>query len=141
MAEFSFINGLDLPIAGEASGDVFDLPIPATVAYAPTEFRGLNPRLLVREGARVKAGASLFHHKSDPRIVFRSPAAGTVQEVRRGARRQYIYIYIYLYNPSRVYILYIYIQLASVGMVFACLRPIASSRRDRNYNLYYIYHR
>lgn len=87
MSEFSFKNGLDLPIAGEATGDVVDLAIPETVAYSPTEFRGLKPRLLEREGSTVKAGTPLFHDKIDPRIVFRSPAAGTLQEVRRGARR------------------------------------------------------
>lgn len=87
MPEFSLKSGLDLPIAGRAQGDVVDLPVPETVAYAPTEFRGLVPRIIEREGASVKLGSPLFHHKDDPRIVFRSPAAGTVEEVRRGARR------------------------------------------------------
>ena len=87
MPEFSLKNGLDLPIAGAAQGAVIDLPSPDTVAYAPTEFRGLAPRLIVREGASVKVGTPLFHHKNDDRIVFRSPVSGTMEEVRRGARR------------------------------------------------------
>lgn len=80
-------RGLDVPVAGQASGAPVPLAPPSSVAYAPQEFRGILPRLAVREGERVKAGTPLFSHKADPRQVFRSPVAGRVSEVRRGPRR------------------------------------------------------
>ena len=49
MPEHVVSRGLDIPIAGQASGQPVDLPTPATVAYAPTEFRGIKPRLALKE--------------------------------------------------------------------------------------------
>lgn len=80
-------NGLDIPIAGGASGSPVDLGAPSTVAYAPVEFKGLVPRLSVREGDRVKRGSPLFHAKAHPEMRFLSPVSGVVKEIRRGARR------------------------------------------------------
>lgn len=80
-------KGLDIPIQGRASGAPVPLDPPATVALSPTEIRGLNPRLTVREGDEVEVGSPLVHHKADPRIVLVSPVAGRVKEIRRGHRR------------------------------------------------------
>lgn len=87
MSDHAIRRGLDIPIQGAATGDVVSLELPETVAYAPTELPGLTPRLDAREGDRVKQGSVLFHDKKRPDIVVRSPVAGVVQEVRRGARR------------------------------------------------------
>ncbi len=87
MVEHVVKRGLDIPIKGRATGAPVDLPDPATVAYSPTEFRGITPRMAVREGDAVNAGQVLFFHKSNPDLVFRSPVAGRLVEVRRGARR------------------------------------------------------
>ncbi|MEM6930667.1 MAG: hypothetical protein AAF602_27285, partial [Myxococcota bacterium] len=87
MSEIVIKRGLNIPIKGAATGDVVDLPPPATVAYAPTEFNGLVAKPALKEGAAVERGTVLFFHKHDPRIVFRSPSAGRVKEIRRGARR------------------------------------------------------
>ncbi|MEN0064098.1 MAG: hypothetical protein AAGA48_18235, partial [Myxococcota bacterium] len=87
MSEIVIKRGLNIPISGAASGDVVDLPRPATVAYSPTEFNGLVAKPAIREGDAVERGTVLFFHKHDARIVFRSPSAGRVSEIRRGARR------------------------------------------------------
>ncbi|NCG18983.1 MAG: NADH:ubiquinone reductase (Na(+)-transporting) subunit A [Rhodobacterales bacterium] len=87
MAEHVVKRGLDIPIKGRASGEIISLESPASIAYAPTEFRGITPRLAVRKGDEIKQGQSLFFSKSNPDLVFRSPIAGNVTEVRRGARR------------------------------------------------------
>ena len=80
-------QGLDIPILGAATGDVVPLDPPDTVAFGPIELSGLTPRLDAREGDEVKLGSVLFHDKKRPSIVVRSPVAGVVKEVRRGARR------------------------------------------------------
>jgi len=80
-------KGLDIPIAGVASGDSVSLEPPATVAYSPTEFKGIVPRLAVREGDTVQRGSPLFYAKAHKDMRFLSPVEGTVKEVRRGRRR------------------------------------------------------
>lgn len=80
-------RGLDIPIAGAASGDVVDLPIPATVGIDPREIAGLIPRLAAREGDTVQAGQPVMYHKFDQDTVIVAPVGGRIREVRRGARR------------------------------------------------------
>ena len=87
MSDIVVKNGLDIPIAGAASGEVVALPDPETVAFSPTEIRGFVPRLVAREGDEVKAGSPVLLHKPHPSLVLRSPVAGRVREVRRGHRR------------------------------------------------------
>lgn len=87
MSDHVITKGLDIPIKGGASGSVVDLEPPSTVAYAPTELRGVLAKPSVREGDSVLRGTPLFFHKMHPSMVFRSPVAGTVQEIRRGRRR------------------------------------------------------
>lgn len=80
-------KGLDIPIEGPASGTTEAIEAPNTVAYCPVEFKGLVPRLSVREGDSVKRGEPLFHAKTAPAVQFLSPVTGTVKEIRRGHRR------------------------------------------------------
>ena len=87
MSDHVIRRGLDIPIQGAATGEVVSLDPPETVAYGPIELSGLTPRLDAREGDEVKRGSVLFHDKKRPSIVVRSPVAGVVKEVRRGARR------------------------------------------------------
>ena len=87
MPDHALRKGLDIPIAGKASGEPVQLDPPSTVAYSPTEFRGIVPRLNVREGDVVERGAPLFHAKACGDMQFLSPVTGRVKEVRRGRRR------------------------------------------------------
>ena len=54
----------------------------------PTDFPGLTPKLVVKEGAQVQAGEALFHDKTYTSVMFASPVSGTVKEVVRGAKRR-----------------------------------------------------
>ena len=67
-------RGLDIPITG--------------TAVKPTDFRGLLPRLLVREGDKVLAGSPVLADKKSPEILFTSPVSGTVTEIVRGEKRK-----------------------------------------------------
>ena len=81
-------KGLDLPIAGEAVQQTKKVIVPDMVAVKPTDFRGLVPKLLVREGDKVLAGTPVLADKMSQNILFASPVSGTVAEVVRGEKRK-----------------------------------------------------
>ena len=81
-------KGLDLPLEGAAEKKVLMEVNPDVVALKPTDFKGLVPKLLVKEGDSVKAGTALFADKMCPEIQFTSPVSGTVQSVIRGEKRK-----------------------------------------------------
>ena len=81
-------KGLDLPISGEAAQSTKKVIVPDVVAVKPTDFRGLVPKLLVREGDKVLAGTPVLADKMSQNILFASPVSGTVAEVVRGAKRK-----------------------------------------------------
>jgi len=85
--EIKVKRGLDIPIKGKAEKTVSKLPRAKLYAVKPADFIGVNPRLFVQPGDKVKAGDALFYSKYQPDIVFTSPVSGTVKEIVRGKRR------------------------------------------------------
>ena len=81
-------RGLDIPISGTAVQKTRKVIKPDVVAVKPTDFRGLMPRLLVREGDKVMAGSPVLADKKSPEILFASPVSGTVAEIVRGEKRK-----------------------------------------------------
>ena len=81
-------KGLDLPISGEAAQITKKVIVPDVVAIRPTDFRGLVPKLLVREGDKVLAGTPILADKMSQNILFASPVSGTVETVVRGEKRK-----------------------------------------------------
>lgn len=81
-------QGLNIPISGIAVQKTRKTIVPDIVAVKPTDFRGLTPKLLVREGDRVEAGSPVLADKVRPDILFASPVSGTVAEIVRGAKRK-----------------------------------------------------
>ena len=81
-------KGLDLPISGMAAQNTKKVIVPDVVAVKPTDFRGLVPKLLVREGDKVLAGTPVLADKMSQNILFASPVSGTVAEVVRGEKRK-----------------------------------------------------
>ena len=57
-------------------------------ALVPDDFEGVTPKVVVKEGDKVKAGDALFINKQYPDVKFASPVSGTVREVVRGERRK-----------------------------------------------------
>jgi len=51
-------------------------------------FEGVTPKVVVKEGDKVKAGDTLFVNKQYPEVKFASPVSGTVSAVVRGERRK-----------------------------------------------------
>ena len=81
-------KGLNIPLAGVPALAVKRTILPDTVAVQPSDFKGLNARLLVREGDRVLAGSPVLADKKNPDVLITSPVSGTVKEVVRGDKRK-----------------------------------------------------
>lgn len=81
-------QGLNIPIAGAAALKTGKSISPDIVAVKPTDFKGLVPRLLVREGDKVLSGSPVLADKKSADILFTSPVSGTVTEVVRGGKRK-----------------------------------------------------
>ncbi|MBT4149713.1 MAG: Na(+)-translocating NADH-quinone reductase subunit A [Candidatus Marinimicrobia bacterium] len=87
MSEINIKKGHNIGIAGIPSTDVIQGFSAKTVSIQPTEFRGIKPKILVKEGDNVKVGSALFHNKMNPEIKWPSLGAGTVSQIQYGPRR------------------------------------------------------
>ena len=81
-------KGLDIKLIGGAEKTTKAISLSSVYAVKPENFHGITPKLVAKEGTKVKAGDTLFYSKSDERILFPSPVSGKVVEVVRGARRK-----------------------------------------------------
>jgi Na+-transporting NADH:ubiquinone oxidoreductase subunit A len=81
-------RGLDIKLVGEADKIISDLPLPETFAIKPTNFIGITPKLLVKQGDEVFAGTALFNDKNNEAIKFCSPVSGEIIEILRGEKRR-----------------------------------------------------
>lgn len=81
-------KGLDLKLEGEAERKLSALPLSEAYALKPSDFTGIVPRTVVKEGDCVLAGDALFVDKATGRVSFVSPVSGTVVGVERGERRK-----------------------------------------------------
>ncbi len=88
METYKIRKGLDLRLAGEAEKSLATLPVEGEYAVMPGDFPGIVPRVLVKEGTRVKAGDPLFTDKATEKVMFVSPVSGTVTAIDRGERRK-----------------------------------------------------
>lgn len=87
-------KGLDIPIKGVAAQKTVKTVVPTTVAVKPTDFKGLLPRLLVKEGDPVLAGSPVMADKMHPEILLTSPVSGTVAQIVRGEKRKLLAVVI-----------------------------------------------
>ena len=87
MAHFAIKKGMDIPMEGVAAQETVDIHKADKITVYPSEFSGIKPKCLVSEGDVVKRGSVLFIDKQNEALKFRSPAAGTVEAIVRGARR------------------------------------------------------
>ncbi len=87
-------KGLNIPITGEAELRVSKAIAPGIVAVCPTDFKGLLPRLLVKEGDSVLCGSPVIADKKNADILLTSPVSGTVKELVRGDKRKLLAVLI-----------------------------------------------
>ncbi|MEZ6061171.1 MAG: Na(+)-translocating NADH-quinone reductase subunit A [Planctomycetaceae bacterium] len=82
-------RGLDLPITGEPEQIITDGPPVSQVGLLAADYVGMKPTMFVQPGDLIKLGQPLFEDKKTAGVIYTSPAAGTVLEVNRGARRAF----------------------------------------------------
>ena len=85
-------KGLDINLQGKAEQKVIQLKSNGKYALVPDDFEGVTPKVVVKEGDKVKAGDALFVNKQYPEVKFASPVSGTVSAVERGERRKVLSI-------------------------------------------------
>ena len=85
-------KGLDIHLQGKAEEKLIELKSNGQYALVPDDFEGVTPKVVVKEGDKVKAGDALFVNKQYPEVRFASPVSGTVREVVRGERRKVLSI-------------------------------------------------
>ena len=87
-------KGLKINLQGEADKVYASVPQSEFFCLKPTDFHGLTPKLMVKEGDKVQAGSCLFFDKYNDKIRFASPVSGTVEAVVRGAKRKILEIHL-----------------------------------------------
>ena len=85
---FKLRKGLDINLAGKAERKKLQLKSNGKYVLQPDSFEGVVPKVVVKEGDKVKAGDALFINKNCPEMKFASPVSGTVTAVERGERRK-----------------------------------------------------
>jgi Na+-transporting NADH:ubiquinone oxidoreductase subunit A len=89
-ASMTFLRkGHDILLEGEAEETINTSVSAKTFAVQPPNFHGMSPipKVLVEEGATVKAGDPVFFDKKHPDIIHVAPVSGEVIAVNRGAKR------------------------------------------------------
>lgn len=85
---FKLRKGLDINLKGKAVKKKVICRESKLFALRPSDFTGVVPKVVVREGDHVLAGDALFANKQFPEVLFASPVSGIVKSVARGERRR-----------------------------------------------------
>lgn len=81
-------KGLNINLVGEAEQTISKAVLSNVYAINLKDFHGITPKMLVKQGAEVKAGEALFYNKNNQDMLFVSPVSGELVEIERGARRR-----------------------------------------------------
>lgn len=87
-------KGLKLNLKGEAENTVEQAQKSKTVALRPSNFHSLIPKMVIKEGAKIKAGDEVFFSKYSEKTRVVSPVSGTLKEIKRGAKRKILEVII-----------------------------------------------
>ncbi len=80
-------KGLDIRLVGEPEKALTNAPRSRTFVIKPSDFHLITPKMVLKEGAKFKAGDVLFYHRENESIKFVAPVSGTLTEIKRGAKR------------------------------------------------------
>lgn len=80
-------KGLNIRLKGEAEKTLSNAPRSRTFAIRPSDFHLITPKMIVKEGAKLQAGDTIFYSKDNEPIKFVSPVSGTLTAIERGPKR------------------------------------------------------
>jgi Na+-transporting NADH:ubiquinone oxidoreductase subunit A len=81
-------KGFDIHLVGRAEKTISSGKAALTYALKPSDFLGMyRPKMLVKEGDRVKAGTPLFYDKRLPSVLYTAPVSGEIVQIKRGEKR------------------------------------------------------
>lgn len=86
--DIKITKGLDIKLVGAAEQTTSKAVLSNVYAINLSDFHGITPKMLLKEGAEVKAGEALFYNKNKEDMLFVSPISGELVEIERGARRK-----------------------------------------------------
>ena len=95
-------KGLNINLTGAAEQTTSKAVLSNVYALNLEDFHGVTPKMLVKEGAEVKAGEAIFYNKNIEDMRFVSPVSGELGEIVRGARRRILTVKI-LADKEQVY--------------------------------------
>lgn len=81
-------RGLDINLKGEAEKALENAIISNFYTIRPEDFHSVTPKLIAKEGSKVKAGEPVFYDKSNENVKFVSPVSGEIIEIARGEKRR-----------------------------------------------------
>ncbi len=88
MSQIKLKKGLDIKLQGIPEKKITELKNSEFYAIKPTDLRNLIPKIIAKEGNKVKAGDILFQDKYDEEILFTAPVSGELTNIIRGERRK-----------------------------------------------------
>lgn len=80
-------KGLNIRLKGVADKALTSAPRSRTFVIKPKDFHLITPKMVVKEGATLKAGDDIFFARGNESLRFVSPVSGTLTEIKRGAKR------------------------------------------------------
>ena len=81
-------KGLNINLVGAAEQTTSKAVLSNVYAIQLSDFHGITPKMMVKQGEQVKAGEPLFYNKNIEDMLFVSPVSGELIEVERGERRR-----------------------------------------------------
>ncbi len=81
-------KGLNINLVGAAEQTTSKAVLSNIYAIQLSDFHGITPKMIVKQGAEVKAGEPLFYNKNIEDMLFVSPVSGELVEIERGDRRR-----------------------------------------------------
>lgn len=88
MKKINVKNTYDIQLSGKPSLNLKELSLSKKVAVLPSSIDLIKPKLLVKQGDKVKIGSKLFFDKLNPSVYFLSPGSGVVSEIVYGPKRR-----------------------------------------------------
>ncbi|WP_405395669.1 Na(+)-translocating NADH-quinone reductase subunit A [Maribacter sp. Asnod2-G09] len=81
-------KGLNINLVGTAEQTTSKAVLSNVYAIQLSDFHEITPKMMVKQGAEVKAGEPLFYNKNMESMLFVSPVSGELIEIERGDRRR-----------------------------------------------------